>query len=131
EGGGRGLGLEESIEAGRLGVSSSWARTHNDGDGHMVPSRYATKEELVALATAAGRHEGTSLELIPQLAATFDDWAVDLMADLSAAAQRPLNWNVLPVSAGMAGDAASKLAASDVARDRGGKVVALTVPMSF
>ncbi len=34
--------LREGLEAGGLGFSSSWARTHNDADGHMVPSRYAT-----------------------------------------------------------------------------------------
>jgi N-acyl-D-aspartate/D-glutamate deacylase len=123
--------LEAGLEAGGLGLSSSWARTHNDGDGCMVPSRHATTEELLALASAVGRHEGTSLEFIPMLAATFEPWAVDLMADLSVAAQRPLNWNVLPVTAALAGDAARKLEASDAARARGAKVVALTVPHSF
>ena len=43
--------LDESLAAGGLGFSSSWARTHNDADGDMVPSRYATEEELVALCT--------------------------------------------------------------------------------
>jgi N-acyl-D-aspartate/D-glutamate deacylase len=123
--------LEEGIVAGGLGFSSSWARTHNDGDGRMVPSRYATAEELLALARAAGRHEGTSLEFIPMLGAGFDPWAIALMADLSVAAQRPLNWNVLTVTAATAAQAAAKLEASDVARERGGKVVALTIPHSF
>src|SRR2546425_284996 len=50
--------LDEGIEAGGIGFSSSWARTHNDGDGRMVPSRYATREELLTLAGATGRHEG-------------------------------------------------------------------------
>jgi N-acyl-D-aspartate/D-glutamate deacylase len=123
--------LDESIEAGGLGFSSSWARTHNDADGRMVPSRYATKDELVALATATGRHEGTSLELIPMLAPVFEPWAVELMADLSAAAQRPLNWNLLAVTAAIADNAWAQLEAGDVARERGAKVVALTVPHSF
>jgi N-acyl-D-aspartate/D-glutamate deacylase len=123
--------LEEGIVAGGLGFSSSWARTHNDGDGRMVPSRYATAQELLALARAAGRHEGTSLEFIPMLGAGFDPWAIALMADLSVAAQRPLNWNVLTVTAATAAQAAAKLQAGDVARERGGKVVALTIPHSF
>src|SRR5437899_335908 len=123
--------LEEGIEAGGIGFSSSWARTHNDGDGRMVPSRYATTEELLALAGAAGRHDGTSLEFIPTVGLDFEPWAVDLMADLSVAAQRPLNWNVLAVTAAIAAQAAQKLEAGDVARQRGGKVVALTIPHSF
>jgi len=123
--------LEDGIEAGGLGFSSSWARTHNDGDGRMVPSRYATTDELLALATAAGRHEGTSLEFIPMVAPAFEPWAAELMANLSVAAQRPLNWNVLTVTAATGPQAATKLEASDVARRRGGKVVALTIPHSF
>jgi N-acyl-D-aspartate/D-glutamate deacylase len=123
--------LEASIEAGGLGFSSSRARTHNDAEGRMVPSRFAATEELVALAAATGRHEGTSLELIPMVGPAFEPWAVDLMADLSVAAGRPLNWNLLPVSASSVASAEGKLAASDEARRRGGKVVALTIPHSF
>src|SRR5207244_12982885 len=98
---------------------------------HMVPSRYATKEELVELARAAGRHEGTSLELIPMVAPVFEPWAIELMVDLSVAAQRPLNWNVLTVAAASAAQTEAKLEAGDVARRRGAKVVALTIPHSF
>jgi N-acyl-D-aspartate/D-glutamate deacylase len=123
--------LEEGIEAGGLGLSSSWARTHNDGDGRMIPSRYATTEELLALAGATGRHEGTSLEFIPMVGAEFEPWAVELMAELSATAKRPLNWNVLTVTAASKAQAAAKLAAADAARSRGGRVVALTIPHSF
>jgi N-acyl-D-aspartate/D-glutamate deacylase len=50
---------------------------------------------------------------------------------MSAAAQRPLNWNVLQVNAASSAEAQVKLEAGDVARARGGKVVALTIPMSF
>ena len=41
--------LRVGLEAGAFGFSSSWARTHNDADGHMVPSRFATRDEIVAL----------------------------------------------------------------------------------
>jgi N-acyl-D-aspartate/D-glutamate deacylase len=122
--------LHDGLEAGGIGFSSSWARTHNDADGHMVPSRYASRDELMALAKVAGQHEGTSLELIPMVG-PFEPWAVELMADLSATAQRPLNWNILTVNAATAAAGAAKLEAGDVARARGGKVVALTIPHSF
>lgn len=123
--------LHEGIEAGGIGFSSSWARTHNDADQNMVPSRHASREELFHLAGVAGEHEGTSLEFIPQVAPRFDDWAVEVMAGMSAAAQRPLNWNILAVNANNLEDAFARLEASDAARKAGGKVVALTIPHSF
>jgi len=123
--------LRTGFEAGALGFSSSWARTHNDADGNMVPSRYATHDEVVALAKTAGEFEGTSLEFIPQVGPAFEPWAVELMADMSSAAQRALNWNVMGVGAANLDECYGKLAASDYARSKGGKVVALTVPMSF
>ena len=123
--------LHDGLDAGGIGFSSSWARTHNDADGHMVPSRYASREELLALAQATGEHEGTSLEIIPMVGPAFEPWAVELMADLSATARRPLNWNILAVTAATLDQAHAKLQAGDVARARGGKVVALTIPMVF
>ena len=90
--------LRAGLEAGGLGFSSSWARTHNDPFGHMVPSRYAEADELIALCSVLADHEGTSLEFIPQIG-PFDTEAMELMADMSAAAQSPLNWNVMNVSA--------------------------------
>jgi N-acyl-D-aspartate/D-glutamate deacylase len=112
-------------------LSTSYARTHNDADGHMVPSRYADTEELVRLARVTGEYEGTGLEIIPQVGPAFDPWAVDLMADMSAAARRPLNWNILTVTEANYDQSQAKLAASDAARAKGGKVVALAMPISF
>ena len=122
--------LHEGLEAGGFGFSSSWARTHNDADRQMVPSRYATRDEILALCKVTGQHPGTSLEFIPQVG-PFDDWAIELMADMSATARRALNWNVLTVMASNAEQSRDKLRAGDVARERGGKVVALTIPMNF
>ncbi|HEX4217665.1 MAG TPA: amidohydrolase family protein [Acidimicrobiales bacterium] len=122
--------LHDSLDAGGIGFSSSWARTHNDADGHMVPSRHAGRHELIDLCRVAGMHEGTSLEFIPMVG-PFEPWATELMADMSVAAGRQLNWNVLTVSAADAAHGRAKLSAGDLARDRGGKVVALTVPMNF
>ena len=51
---------------------------------------------------------------------------------MSVAAQRPLNWNVMTVSTTATSQIAwASSAASDYAAKKGGKVVALTVPMSF
>ena len=107
--------LRDGLDAGGMGFSSSWARTHNDADGHMVPSRYAANTELVELARVIGEFEGTSLEFLPMIGA-FEPWAKDLMSDMSVAAQRPLNWNALFVNEATMGTVDNQLSASDLAR---------------
>jgi N-acyl-D-aspartate/D-glutamate deacylase len=123
--------LRAGLEAGGLGFSTSYARTHNDADGQMVPSRYAVASELIRLARVTGEYEGTGLEIIPQVGPAFDQWAVELMTDMSVAAQRPINWNILTVNEANLDQSQGKLAAGDAARAKGGKVVALTMPISF
>ena len=117
--------LRESIRQGGLGFSSSRAPTHNDGDGRPVPSRHAAREEFVALSGAIRDLPGTVLEFLPGIG-TFDDDTVQLMVDLSLAANRPLNWNVLGVSSFMPSLYEGQLAASDRAAEAGARIVALT-----
>jgi N-acyl-D-aspartate/D-glutamate deacylase len=117
--------LGQSLAEGALGFSTSINATHNDGDGNPVPSRWADHSEIVALAAVVREHEGTGLELLPDL--NFGPGIRELMADVSIAAQRPVNWNVLAVtSAGAAARAEELLGISDFARERGGEVIALT-----
>ena len=123
--------LRAGLDAGGIGFSTSYARTHNDADGNMVPSRYASTHELIELARVTGEFPGTSLEIIPQVGPKFDQWAVDLMTDMSVAAQRAINWNVMTVSKANYNDCLGKLAAADYAKTKGGKIVALTIPISF
>jgi N-acyl-D-aspartate/D-glutamate deacylase len=119
--------LDESLAAGGLGFSSSQAPTHNDADGVPVPSRFATPEELVALSRVVRDHPGTTLEFIPAVGG-FEDRHIELMADMSLAADRPLNWNVLAVNSSRPANHEAMLAASDRAAERGARVLALTVP---
>ena len=122
--------LHESIAAGGLGFSSTNSASHSDHLGNPVPSRFANAEEFIALARAAGEHPGTTLEFISSAAARFADSEIELMTARSAAADRPLNWNVLVVSAGeeSAAGRRTKLHASDHAAANGGRIVGLCLP---
>jgi N-acyl-D-aspartate/D-glutamate deacylase len=121
--------LAESIEAGGLGFSSSQAYTHDDGDGHPVPSRHAKLEEILALCEVVRRYPGTTLEYITDGCLNgFSDDEVERMAQMSYTARRPLNWNVLSVDAHDPERIPRQLRASDRAAELGGRVVALTMP---
>lgn len=122
--------LRDGLAAGGMGFSSTWSSSHNDHDGEPVPSRWATKEELIALATVVGEFPGTTLEFIPAVA-EFSDEVMDVMASMSAAANRPLNWNVLQVYGTNVDMVEQRLSASDYASERGGRVLALTLPDSL
>jgi N-acyl-D-aspartate/D-glutamate deacylase len=121
--------VSEACAAGALGFSTSTAPTHNDAEGEPVPSRGAEPEELVALAAAVRDHPGTTLECI--LAGCingFTDDERDLLAAMSSSAQRPLNWNLLGVTTLNPEGHWRQLEASDHAAERGGRIVALTLP---
>jgi hypothetical protein len=93
--------LGAALADGAMGLSTSQSHTHNDGDGQPVPSRGASREELLALAAAVRAQPGTQLEaIIPGCLSGFTDADIDLLSNMSKAADRPLNWNVLGVSAG-------------------------------
>jgi N-acyl-D-aspartate/D-glutamate deacylase len=74
-------------------------------------------------------HEGTSLEMNPISGSKLEPWTLDLMSDMSSAAGRPLNWNLLVVTARTLQDAERQLEAGDHAAHRDGRVVALTIPV--
>ncbi len=121
--------LAESIAAGGLGFSSSQSRTHSDGEGRPINSKFADRREMLAFCEEVSRHEGTTLEYITSgCLDNFSDEEVDLMADMSAAANRPLNWNVLTVNQRDEDKIAHQLAAADAAAEKGGRIVALTMP---
>ena len=123
--------LHESLTAGGLGLSTTRSSTHNDGDSQPVASRWATEEELVTLCGVVGEHEGTSLEAIVQGCLDgFSPAEIELFARMSATARRPLNWNVLSVDPDDPGKPDRQLRASRRAREIGGRVVALTMPVN-
>lgn len=122
--------LHEAIEAGGLGFSTTLSHTHSDGDGEPVASRWATREELVALSAAVGEHPGTSLEAAFSGGLDkFSDDEIDTIAAMAGAAKRTLNWNVLTIDSKVPDRIARQLGASGPVEAAGGRVVALTMPV--
>ena len=122
--------LAESIRAGGLGFSTTRARTHSDGDGEPVASRWAEEPELLALAEVVSQHPGTTLEFASDGCLDgFDDDEVQFMIRFSRAGNRPLNWNVLTVDSHAPERYRNQLAAMDTAAAAGARVVALTMPV--
>ena len=121
--------LHQALAEGALGFSTSQVHTHNDGDGQPVPSRAADRLEMEELAAAVREHSGTTVEIIvPGCLNGFTADEVDLLATISLLADRPVNWNVLGVSAMNPGAAWSQLDAGAEAARRGATLVALTLP---
>ena len=122
--------LRKAIEVGALGWSFTTSGSHSDGDGQPVPSRWASTEEMLAMATEVGRHEGTSLEgIVPGCLDRFADDEIELLATLSAAAKRVMNWNVLTIDSREPDRVGRQVEAFDRAKEIGGRVVALTMPV--
>jgi N-acyl-D-aspartate/D-glutamate deacylase len=122
--------LRESIRGGALGFSSTRAGTHNDGDGNPVPSRHASREEILALYSVVSEFEGTTAEYLPSI--DFDESTYTMLTDVSLAAQRPVNWNAMGVASNDENERrvnAYRLGAGDYARERGAEVIALAVPV--
>ncbi|MFF1293260.1 MULTISPECIES: amidohydrolase family protein [unclassified Streptomyces] len=125
------LGLfHAAMDAGAWGLSTTQSSTHSDGDGQPVASRHAEPAELVALAKAVGEHEGTQIEaIVAGCLDQFSDAEIDLFVEMTAAAGRPLNWNVLTIDASVPERVPRQLFASEQARKAGGRIVALTMPI--
>ncbi|CAM5432755.1 MULTISPECIES: D-aminoacylase [Streptomyces] len=122
--------LHDAMDAGAWGLSTTQSATHSDGDGRPVASRHAEPAELLALSKAVGEHEGTQIEaIVAGCLDQFSDAEIDLLVEMSAAAGRPLNWNVLTVDAAVPERVPRQLLASERARKAGGRIVALTMPI--
>jgi N-acyl-D-aspartate/D-glutamate deacylase len=118
--------LSQALSAGGFGFSTANVPTQVDGDGRPTPPNFATPEEFVELSRVCGEHGGTSIEFIPgSFLQGFSDEDMNLMADMSAAANRHLNWNTPLINRSNPDIYRRQLSASDMAREKGGRVVPL------
>lgn len=75
--------VSDAMRHGAAGLSSSHAPTHLDGDARPVPSRFASRDELAALAEAAGATGSGSITYLPESAIggldeTDEDYCMEL-----------------------------------------------------
>ncbi len=114
--------LAECLAAGGFGFSTANPPTQVDGDGRPTPPNYATGEEFIRLSEVVGHFEGTCIEFIAgSFLNGFTEDDINLMADMSAAANRHLNWNTPLLGRGDLH--LRQMRASDIAKERGGWVV--------
>jgi N-acyl-D-aspartate/D-glutamate deacylase len=122
--------LRSGLRAGAMGFSSTWSATHNDESGNPVPSRFASAQEMVALARVCSDFEGTSLEFLPECppSTSLGEGDMELMIGMSRAANRPLNWNVMQVNERNRDMVEERLAFGQRALDEAARIIMLVMP---
>ena len=95
--------VQEAIEAGALGFSTSRTMGHRAMDGEPVPGTFAAEDELFGLGRAMAAGGQAVFELAPQGAAGEDIVApkkeLEWMKRLSAAIDRPVSFAMTQVDA--------------------------------
>lgn len=95
--------VQEAVEAGALGFSSSRTIAHRAMDGEPVPGTFAAEDELFALGRAMAAGGDAVFELAPQGAAGEDIVApkkeLEWMQRLGAEIDRPLSFALIQVDA--------------------------------
>jgi N-acyl-D-aspartate/D-glutamate deacylase len=112
--------LRRSLAEGGMGLSTSTSVSHSDHNGDPVPSRWASEEELIALARAVRDYPGTWLEIVPGVG-PYTERETRIVTEMSLAAQRPINWNAIFIAVDRKSLIDSQLEMSRHAAERGAK----------
>ena len=95
--------VQEAVEAGALGFSSSRTLAHRAMDGEPVPGTFAAEDELFGLGRAMAAGGRAVFELAPQGAAGEDIVApkkeLEWMQRLGAEIDRPISFGMIQVDA--------------------------------
>src|SRR5258707_12795959 len=91
--------VEEGIEAGALGFSTSRSLFHRTSEGALTPTITAAEEELVAIARGMGRAGKGVIQLLDDFQDSTADGSTELamLRRLVALAGRPLSFTLLDI----------------------------------
>ena len=87
--------VKDCLNAGAFGFSSSYGPVHFDGNGKPVPSRFASQDETVALASTLRNFQRGTVCVIPPGIPQIGPADMDYMTRLSRDSGRPVLWNLL------------------------------------
>ncbi|MBM4405173.1 MAG: D-aminoacylase [Chloroflexi bacterium] len=91
--------VQEALNAGAFGFTTSLSPTHYGFDGKPVPSRLSTHDEVLELVEPMADHHVGSVEIITETAVMgadrFSDADKQLMTEIALRTGRPVNWNEL------------------------------------
>ena len=121
--------LADSLAAGGLGFSSSQSRTHSDGDGRPISSRYADRREMLAFCEEVAGPRGDDARVHHQRVSRLLHSRRGRPHDHYERHRQPsAELEVLTVDARSADRIEHQLSASSTAAAAGGQIVALTMP---
>jgi len=87
--------VKDCVTAGAFGFSSSYGPVHFDGNGKPVPSRFASQDETVALASTLKDFQRGTICVIPPGIPQIGPSDMEYMTRLSRESGRPVLWNLL------------------------------------
>jgi N-acyl-D-aspartate/D-glutamate deacylase len=115
--------LEQALDDGGFGFSSSQLDVHADHDGRPVPSNLASSDELVALSDVLARYPGSVIEFTPQTSLPgYSEADRRLVVDMARASQAPINVNMIDWFPGFTDGWQRNLTAIEAANDDGLRV---------
>ena len=89
--------VQEALEAGALGFSTSRTFLHRVPDGRCVPGTFAAEDELMAFAEVMRKHKGTVFEAAPKLGGDDSRNEIKMYGNISRLAECSLTFGLTQV----------------------------------
>ncbi len=92
--------VDEAMDAGALGFSTSRTLLHRTPDGRPIPGTFADDEELYAFGDVLGKHERGVFESAPRYEASGPDFAggfheIEVLGEITRRSQRPSTFGLV------------------------------------